>query len=223
MPPRRSFADLAAVLLFLGILLLSAGRLDYWQGWAYASLGLIMSLATRLILRSDPELEKERSKPGAGAEAWDKKLLGSGLLLTVAMLIVAGLDSGRYHWFPQLSWIWSLPGVLLNFAGMAIFLLALKENRFFSTVVRIQKDRKQTVCKTGPYSVIRHPGNAGMIIGTMGLPLLFMSAWSAIPVLISVIVIVIRTHWEDILLKEELEGYQDYHRITLFRLIPGIW
>jgi len=222
-PPRRSFADLAAVLLFLGILLLSAGRLDYWQGWAYASLGLIMSLATRLILRSDPELEKERSKPGAGAEAWDKKLLGSGLLLTVAMLIVAGLDSGRYHWFPQLSWIWSLPGVLLNFAGMAIFLLALKENRFFSTVVRIQKDRKQTVCKTGPYSVIRHPGNAGMIIGTMGLPLLFMSAWSAIPVLISVIVIVIRTHWEDILLKEELEGYQDYHRITLFRLIPGIW
>ena len=220
---RRLSINLAAIIFFLGVLLISAGRLDYWQGWVYAGLSLLMSLATRLILRNNPDLEKERSKPGAGAKAWDKKLLGLGLLLTLAMLIVAGLDSGRYNWFPHLSWRWFIPGVVLNFAGMTIFLLALKENRFFSAVVRIQNDRKQTVCKTGPYGVIRHPGNAGMIIGTIGLPFLFMSAWSTIPVLLSVTVIVIRTHMEDILLKEELEGYRDYQRTTLFRLVPGIW
>jgi protein-S-isoprenylcysteine O-methyltransferase Ste14 len=113
--------------------------------------------------------------------------------------------------------------MVLNLTGMAMFLLAMKENRFFSTVVRIQNDRGQTVCKTGPYGVIRHPGNAGMIIGTIGLPFLFMSVWSAIPVLLSVIIIIIRTHLEDILLKDELEGYCDYQRSTRFRLIPGIW
>jgi len=217
------FTNLAAVLFFLAVLLISAGRLDYWQGWAYASLSLLMSLATRLILHSNPDLEKERSKPGVGAKTWDKKLLGLGLLLMLAMLVVAGLDSGRYHWLPQLSWICFIPGVALNLAGMIIFLLAMKENRFFSAIVRIQSDRKQTVCKTGPYGVIRHPGNAGMIIGTIGLPFLFMSAWSAIPVLFSVIVIIVRTHLEDILLKEELEGYRDYQQITRFRLAPGIW
>jgi protein-S-isoprenylcysteine O-methyltransferase Ste14 len=220
---RRLFINLATTLFFLGVLFISAGRLDYWQGWVYAAISLLMSFATRLILRNDPDLENERSKPGAGAKAWDKKLLGLGLLLTLAVLVVAGLDSGRYNWFPHLSWIWSILGVVLNLVGMAVFLLALKENRFFSAVVRIQNDRKQTVCKTGLYMVIRHPGNAGMIIGTIGLPLLFMSAWSTIPCLASVIIIVIRTNLEDILLKKELEGYRDYQQTTRFRLIPGIW
>ena len=220
---RRLFISFAPTFFFLSVLLISAGRLDYWQGWVYAGLSLLMSLATRLILRKDPDLEKERMRPGVGAKTWDKKLLGLGLLLTLAMLVVAGLDSGRYNWYPHLSWIWFTPGVILNLAGMTMFLFALKENRFFSAVVRIQNDRKQTVCKTGLYSVIRHPGNAGMILGTIGLPLLFMSAWCAIPVLLSIIVIVIRTYMEDILLKEELEGYRDYQRITHFRLVPGVW
>ncbi len=220
---RRFLINLSAIFFFLGVLLISAGRLDYLQGWVYAGISLLMSLATRFILRNDPDLERERSKPGVGAKAWDKELLGLGLLLTLAMLVVAGLDSGRYDWLPHLSWTWFIPGVVLNFAGMTIFLAALRENRFFSSVVRIQNDRKQTVCKTGPYAVVRHPGNAGMIIGTLGLPFLFMSAWSTIPVLLSVIVIVIRTYMEDILLQEELEGYRDYQRTTRFRLIPGIW
>ena len=106
---------------------------------------------------------------------------------------------------------------------MLLFLLALKENRFFSAVVRIQTDRGHTVCMTGPYRVIRHPGNAGMSLGTAGLPFLFMSAWSAIPVLLSVMIIVIRTHLEDTVLKQELEGYEEYQLMTRFRLIPGMW
>jgi protein-S-isoprenylcysteine O-methyltransferase Ste14 len=220
---RRLFISLATTLFLMSVLMISAGRLDYWQGWVYAAISLLMSFATRFILRNDPDLEKERSKPGAGAKAWDKKLLGLGLLLTLALLAVAGLDSGRYHWFPHLSWIWFVLGVVLNLVGMIVFLLALKENRFFSAVVRIQNDRKQILCKSGPYSVIRHPGYAGMLIGTIGLPLLFMSAWSTIPGLLSVTVIVIRTQLEDLLLKEELEGYRDYQRMTRFKLIPGIW
>jgi hypothetical protein len=82
-----------------------------------------MSFATQLILRDNPYLVKERSKPGTGAKAWDKKLLGLGLLLTLTTLVTAGLDSGRYHWSPNLSWIWSIPGLVLNLTGMSIFLL----------------------------------------------------------------------------------------------------
>ena len=220
---KRLLVSFAATVFFLAVLLISAGRLSYWQGWVYGAIGLLMSFATQLILRNNPDLAKERSKPGAGAKAWDKKLLGLGLLLTLATLVIAGLDSGRYHWSPKLSWIWCVPGLVLNLTGMSIFLLALRENQFFSAVVRIQNDRNQTVCRTGPYKVIRHPGNAGMIIGTMGLPLLFISVWSVIPVLLSAVILVIRTHLEDNVLKDELEGYSGYQQATRFRLIPGMW
>ncbi len=222
-PAKRLLINIATTGFFLAVLLVSAGRFSYWQGWIYAAISLVMNFATQLILRSDPDLLQERYKPGPGAKAWDKNLLGLGLLLTLTTLVIAGLDSGRHHGSPNLSWMWVIPGLMLSLVGMSIFLLALKENRLFSAVVRIQKDRKQTVCKTGPYRIVRHPGNAGMIIGTMALPLLFISVWSAIPVLFSIGVLVIRTHLEDNLLKEELEGYPDYQHSTRFRLIPGIW
>ena len=164
-------------LVFTAILLASAGRLTYWSAWVYAATGFGMNVLMRLVLRRDPDLVKERIKPGPGARSWDKKLLGLGLLLTLAMLVIAGLDAGRFHWKPQLTWPWSAAGVLLNLVGMGIFLLALRENRFFSAVVRIQSDRSHSVCNSGPYGVVRHPGNAGMILGTIGLPLLFLSAW----------------------------------------------
>ena len=209
--------------VFLVILLVSAGRLDYWQAWEYAAISTIMNLCTRLILRNAPDVAKERAKPGEGAKGWDKALLGFGFLLNVATLVVAGLDSGRFHWLPQWSLGWFIVGMALTTAGMGIFLLALKENRYFSAVVRIQTDRGHTVCTTGPYRVVRHPGYAGMIIGTIGLPFLFTSTWSSIAALLSSILLVARTSLEDVALEKELLGYSDYQRVTRFRLTPGVW
>jgi protein-S-isoprenylcysteine O-methyltransferase Ste14 len=220
---KQLFISLATTLVLLAMLLISAGRPDYWQAWAYAAIGTVMNLCTRLVLRNAPDVARERAKPGAGAKAWDKALLGVQFLLTLATLVVAGLDSGRFHWRPQLSWGWSVAGTALAMAGMAIFLRAMKENRFFSAVVRIQTDRGHAVCTTGPYRVVRHPGYAGMIVGTIGLPFLFTSAWSGIPALLSTILLVARTRLEDATLEQELPGYRDYQRATRFRLIPAVW
>lgn len=216
-------ANSAVTGVFLCILLVSAGRLDYWPAWAYAAIGVLTNVLMRLILRKHPELARERSKPGAGAEAWDKRLLGMGLLLNLAMLVIAGLDSGRFYWSPHVSWMWSASGAFLSLVGMSVFLLAMKENRFFSAVIRVQRDRGHTVCNSGPYKIVRHPGNAGMILGTIGFPLLFMSAWSALPALLSVVLMIVRTRLEDSTLEKELDGYRDYQRTTPYRLVPGIW
>jgi len=220
---KRFFISLITTAIFLAILLISAGRFDYWQAWAYGAISTILNLCTRLILRHAPDVAKERAKPGEGARGWDKVLLGVGFLLTLITLVVAGLDSGRFHLWPQPSWDWFLMGVALTTTGSVLFLLALKENRFFSAVVRIQTERGHSVCSTGPYSVVRHPGYAGMILGTMGLPLLFMSVWSGIPALLSSILLIVRTRLEDVALEKELPGYQDYQRATRFRLVPGLW
>jgi protein-S-isoprenylcysteine O-methyltransferase Ste14 len=106
---------------------------------------------------------------------------------------------------------------------MSVFLQAMKENQFFSAVVRVQRDRGHAVCDSGPYQIIRHPGNAGMILGAIGFPLLFMSAWSVIPALLFAVLMVARTRLEDSVLEKDLDGYRDYQRTTRYRLAPGIW
>jgi protein-S-isoprenylcysteine O-methyltransferase Ste14 len=216
-------ANSAVNVVFLAILLACAGRVNYWPAWAYAAIGMLTNALMRLVLRQHPELARERSQPGAGAEAWDKQLLALGSLLSLAMLVVAGLDSGRFGWSPRVAWIWPACGALVTLAGTGMFLSAMNENRFFSAVVRVQADRGHTVCDSGPYAIVRHPGNAGMIAGTLGFPLLFMSAWSAIPALLAVALMVERTRREDAFLEQHLAGYRDYQRATRCRLFPGIW
>lgn len=209
--------------LFLCLLLTCAGRWNYWPAWVYVITSLLMSLLTRLVLRGNPELLNERNKPKPNTKAWDKKLLAVGFLLTLVMLVIAGLDAGRLHLHPILTWPHFVFGLLMNLIGMSFFLRALKENRFFSSVVRIQSERGHTVCSTGPYRLVRHPGYMGMIVGTLGIPLLLMSAWSAIPALLFVVVLIVRTRMEDLVLLEELAGYRDYSHSTRYRLIPGVW
>jgi hypothetical protein len=65
---KRSFAGFAITIVLLAILLISAGRLDYWQAWAYGVISTIMNLCTRLILRNAPDVAKERAKPGEDAK-----------------------------------------------------------------------------------------------------------------------------------------------------------
>ena len=84
--------------LFFIIIFISAGRIDYWQGLIYVIIGIIMFVFQYTVLRIDPELLKERSKPGEGTKKWDKAILGLSFLITISMFITAGLDSGRFHW-----------------------------------------------------------------------------------------------------------------------------
>lgn len=206
--------------VFLAILLVSAGTLRYPSAWVYAAIGVVMTVLSRRA--AGGELAQERARPGAGAQGWDKKLLAFGFLLNLAVLVVAGLDT-RHAWSPRLGWPWSVAGAALSLAGMALFLRSMKENRFFSAVVRVQRERGHAVCTTGPYRVVRHPGYAGMIVGTLGMPLLLLSAWSAIPAVLSAALLIVRTALEDALLARELEGYRAYQAATRYRLIPGIW
>lgn len=211
-----------ATLVFVAVVLVSAGRLTVWQAWVYAGISLALNLGQRMVLRGNPELAKERARPGSDAQPWDRALLGIGLLLTLATLVTAGLQL-RYLGGPSLSIAWFVVGVLLSLVGAILFLWALRENTFFSAVVRIQTDRRHAVCTTGPYRFVRHPGNLGMAIGTLGLPLLFQSTWSFVPAGLFVATLLARTHLEDALLTKQLDGYRDYREHTKFRLVPGLW
>ncbi len=214
---------LVGTLVFFAILFISAGRIDYWQGLIYVLIGLIMFLLNYTVLRIDSGLLNERSKPGAGTKKWDKTILGLSFLATISMYMIAGLDSGRYHWSPGFHWSLCLLGILLTISGQLLFLIAQKQNKFFSSTVRIQTDREHTVCETGLYKVVRHPAYLGSVIQTLGFPLFFGSLWSLIPVCLSVILFITRTSLEDKTLKAELPGYPDYSGKTRYKIIPYVW
>jgi protein-S-isoprenylcysteine O-methyltransferase Ste14 len=209
--------------IFFAVIFVSAGRIDYPQGLIYVSLGLIMAILNYTVLRIDPELLKERSKPGDGTKKWDKTILGLSFLVTISMYIIAGLDSGRFHWSPEFHWSICLPGIILTASGQLLFLIAQKQNRFFSSTVRIQTDREHVVCDTGLYKTVRHPAYLGSIIQAAGFPLLFGSLWSIIPVSVLITLFIIRTALEDRTLRNELKGYPEYSDKTRYKIIPFIW
>jgi protein-S-isoprenylcysteine O-methyltransferase Ste14 len=210
-------------LVFFSIIFLAAGSLSYWQGWVYVIIGLIMFFMSITVFRLDKELQDERSKPGEGVKSWDKLILGLSFLATIGMYAVAGLDSGRFHWSPDFSRGLYITGIILTITGQLIFLIAQKQNKFFSSTVRIQTDRGHEVCETGLYKIVRHPAYMGSIVQATGFPMLFGSLWSIIPVSILVIFLLVRTYLEDKTLKLELKGYPEYTRKTQYKLIPLVW
>ena len=214
---------LLGTLVFYAIIFISAGRLNYWQGLVYVALGLLMLILNYTVLRIDAELSSERSKPGEGTRKWDKIILGLSFLVTIIMYIVAGIDSGRYQWSPDFHWSLYVAGIILTATGQLLFLIAQKQNKFFSSTMRIQTERGHTVCETGLYKFVRHPAYLGSVIQLFGFPLLFGSLWSIIPISLSLILLMTRTYMEDKTLMNELKGYAEYSDKTRFKMIPFIW
>lgn len=206
------------------ILFWSAGTLRW--GWAWVFLGLYVVMATvsgYLLLKRSPETIVERGRTAGNWKDWDKVV---GLLFTlfyfVGMLLVAGLDR-RHGWTDGMPIGWRLVGLGGWILGAVLFSWAMIENAFFSTTVRIQDDRGQSVCTTGPYRFVRHPGYLGIVIESLTQPLLLGSLWTLVPGVLSVLLLGVRTALEDRTLRAELPGYEAFTRQTRFRLIPGVW
>jgi protein-S-isoprenylcysteine O-methyltransferase Ste14 len=109
-------------------------------------------------------------------------------------------------------------------AGYGLAFWAMRVNRFFSSVVRIQSDRGQHVITTGPYRRIRHPGYlAGIvIIVASGIAL---GSWLATAILVvcGLPFLLRRAITEDRVLQAQLPGYRDYAAKVRWRVLPGIW
>jgi protein-S-isoprenylcysteine O-methyltransferase Ste14 len=215
--------SLIGTLFFLLILFISAGRINYWQGWLYSTICIISVLLNSFSLKNKAELAAERSGVKSGTKSWDKIILGLSAVTLIITYIVAGLDSGRFQCSPGFHWGVNASGVILVLLGEVIFLMAQKQNKFFSSLMRIQADRGHTVCDTGIYKIIRHPAYFGNIITAIGIPLILGSLWGLIPSAVSIFLTIIRTSLEDRTLINELAGYSDYISKTRYRLLPHIW
>lgn len=223
---RKRLLQVGFLFLFQAfILFAAAGRLNWGAGWAYTILYLAFLgfNAAMLLPRGGQELMEERSKVGEGAKSWDLYVIGTLTALAgPGTLLVGGLDE-RFGWSPDLPIGTQIVAGLIVTAGYLLFGWAMASNKFFSAVVRIQRERGHTVQTGGPYHFVRHPAYAGMLLFSLAIPLMLDSLWALIPALVLMLVVIVRTAMEDRTLQNELEGYRDYAEKVRRRLLPGIW
>jgi len=89
--------------------------------------------------------------------------------------------------------------------------------------MKIQEERGHQVISKGPYQWVRHPGYLGQILFYLGTPLLLGSWWAFLLGIIMSLAFVYRTANEDQVLRNELDGYNEYTDQVRKRLFPGIW
>ena len=223
----RQWIRLVVVYLLIPIILfICGGDLNWWQAWIYSMLILAAGIGGRMWAEQrHPGLTAERQNIEniQSAKAWDKVLAPlMAVSIGYPMVIVAGLDH-RFNWSPEFPLWLIVVGFIFIALGYTFAAWAFVENRFFSSVVRIQTDRGHAVCDSGPYRFVRHPGYAGNILPLFGIVLSLGSVWALIPAAWAIIIAVIRTVLEDRTLQEELPGYRDYAQRVRYRLIPGLY
>ena len=98
----------------------------------------------------------------------------------------------------------------------------MRENSYAARTVQVEKG-VQKVITTGPYAIVRHPMYLAVIIMFGITPLALGSYWGLIPLSAIVVLLYFRITDEEQLLKEELEGYEEYMKKTKYRILPKIW
>jgi protein-S-isoprenylcysteine O-methyltransferase Ste14 len=208
--------------LLLAPLFLAAGRIDWGRGWLFV--GLIIggvALMFALMRWKNPALIRARIEKHDNVEPFDRTFFRISVPLSLLFFVVAGLDE-RYGW-TTIDSRWLVVGILLQLAGMVPIALAAMTNPFMEVAVRIQEDRGHVTVRTGPYRYVRHPMYVGLLIMFAAWPLILDSLWAYVPLAALAIAYIVRTALEDRTLRRELPGYEDYTKITRYRLLPGVW
>jgi protein-S-isoprenylcysteine O-methyltransferase Ste14 len=225
-PMSRPAAAAYAIGLPLALLALvfgPPGRIDWLPGWVFvATLVAGFGVSGLVLARVNPMIYRARSRFQPGTKGWDLVLLAVMLPAMVLEIPLGTLDSGRMHWSAVPPWVVVLAHVLIlvAIAGTA---WAQAVNPFFEPGVRIQQERGQHVITSGPYAFVRHPGYTSAIALFFGIALALASWWALVPAALASALLVLRTSWEDRLLRAELPGYADYARRVRYRLLPGLW
>jgi len=213
--------------LFAVALMWPAGTWQWWEAWVLVGLWTLYGLVmTMYLLRNDPALLSERLKLvplHKEQKAWDKALMLLFFIAGIGLYLLPGFDVIRYEWSDPLPLWVRVIAMLIHIPCLALLGWIMHENTYLSQVVKIDKERDHKVITTGPYAVVRHPMYTVTIILLFAVPLALGSRFSLIISLFLTVLLIVRTCLEDRTLYTELEGYPEYAKQTVYRLIPGIW
>ena len=219
---RVTLSSFASLVVFMVLLFLPAGTLNYWQAWAFLGVFALVSLAPTIYLgRVDPATVERRMHAGPTAETRAvQKVVVAGIVLSfTGMLVVAGLDR-RFGWSSVPTAV-SVLGDVMVAVGLGTAMLVVFQNRYAAANIIVEKD--QPLVTTGLYGVVRHPMYSGSVVMMIGMPLALGSYWALLLAVAGLLLLVIRILDEENMLSRELTGYRDYMQKVHYRLVPLAW
>ncbi len=207
-------------IILLGLLIfLPAGTFAYFNGWLFMGILFVpMFLLGIVLMGKNSELLRKRldAKEKQKEQSLVVKLSG---LMFLAGFIVAGLGY-RFDWYILPKGV-AIGASVVFLTGYLIYVEVLRENTFLSRTIEVQEDQK--VVDTGLYGIVRHPMYSVTLLMFLSTPLVLGSLYSFLIFLAYPFLIVKRIENEEILLEQELYGYQEYKQKVKYRLIPFIW
>lgn len=206
------------------VFFLTSGEINILRAWIYIGIyaigGLIIGVT---LLKKSPRLLNDRGKMQEGTKQFDKYIILTYFLFAIVITpFVAGIDR-RFNLIELLPSFYLYIGIILYIFSTIFSIWPMLHNPFFEGTIRIQREKNHNVINTGPYKIVRHPGYLGMLLGSISLPLALGSLLAFIPLVIMIILIFIRTYYEDTTLQKELTGYSEYCKEVKYRIIPFIW
>lgn len=217
---KEAITKIVVGIILIGLLLfIPAGTLSWLYGWIFMGVLFVPMLIAGIVMYfKAPDLLESRLR-AKETQSEQKQVIGFSGIMFLLVFILAGLNY-RFKWI-------ILPEIAV-YIGIAIFLLAyalfgevLRENRYLSRVIEVQKDQK--VVDSGLYGIVRHPMYFATLFLFLSMPLVLNSLPSFIVMLSYIPIIVKRIRNEEEVLEKELSGYKEYKRKVRYRLIPFMY
>ncbi len=211
--------------VWIGGGLWAAGTVGWLRGWIFTIAMLSMYPIMGLYIhRKNPGLLGARTAHWShrDTQPFDRLFMRVFAPLYIAQPVVGGLDAVRFHW-SSMPFATVYLGLALLACGDAFIAWAMAVNPFAERNVRLQSERGQTTVTTGPYRIALHPMYLGALLMFASTGLVFGSWWTLGIGLVLAVLFVWRTAMEDRFLRRELPGYEEFTRVTRYRLVPGVW
>ena len=217
---KEAITKIVVGIILIGLLLfIPAGTLSWLYGWIFMGMLFVpMSIAGIVMYFKAPDLLESRLR-AKETQSEQKQVIGFSGIMFLLVFILAGLNY-RFKWI-------ILPEIAV-YIGIAIFLLSyvlfgevLRENRYLSRVIEVQKNQK--VVDSGLYGIVRHPMYFATLFLFLSMPLVLNSLPSFLVMLSYIPIIVKRIRNEEEVLEKELSGYKEYKRKVRYRLIPFMY
>ena len=217
---KEAITKIVVGIILIGLLLfIPAGTFSWLYGWIFMGVLFVPMLIAGIVMYfKAPDLLESRLR-AKETQSEQKQVIGFSGIMFLLVFILAGLNY-RFKWI-------ILPEIAV-YIGIAIFLLSyalfgevLRENRYLSRVIEVQKDQK--VVDSGLYGIVRHPMYFATLFLFLSMPLVLNSLPSFIVMLSYIPIIVKRIRNEEEVLEKELSGYKEYKRKVRYRLIPFMY
>lgn len=206
--------------LMMGLLLfLPAGTFAFSGGWRMILILFVPAfiLGILLLVLKPDLLAKRLSSKETENEQKGVILLSS--VIFIACFLLCGFDF-RFGWSVVPLWL-SYVGCVVFLATYLGFAELLRENDYLSRTVEVQEGQK--VVSTGLYGIVRHPMYAIILWMFLAMPIIIGSYVGLIPMVLIPLVLVKRIINEEKVLREGLEGYDEYTKKVRWRMIPFVW